>query len=98
LSSINIYCIFLIISQIKKPEELNDKIKKNAHAYRLCALIFAITGTTVRFPYFFLDFDKFGLWVFAFVGAMLIFFLLLSHAIYWIDQKAKKIIKSEPDY
>ena len=43
--------------------------------------------TPVRFPYFFLDFDRLGLMAFAYIGAILVFFLILSHAIFFIDRK-----------
>jgi hypothetical protein len=48
----------------------------------------------VRFPYFFLDFDKLGIMAAVFMVGIMIFFLLLSHGIYWIDRKA---IKSRPE-
>ena len=45
--------------------------------------------TAVRFPYFFLDFDRLGLMAFAYIGAILVFFLILSHAIFFIDRKIR---------
>jgi len=45
--------------------------------------------TPVRFPYFFLDFDRLGFLTFAYIGAILVFFLLLSHIIYFIDRKVR---------
>jgi hypothetical protein len=54
----------------------------------------ALTGTLnvvpIRFPYFFLDLDRLGLMVFAYVGVIFVFFLLLSHAIYLIDHKLRR--------
>ena len=47
-------------------------------------------ATPMRFPYFFLDFDILGIAVFAYMGAIMIFFLVLSHALYFIDQKVRK--------
>ena len=44
----------------------------------------------VRFPYFFLDFDKLGVTVLAYCGGILVFFIMLSHIIYWIDRKVRK--------
>jgi len=50
----------------------------------------AVVDTTpVRFPYFFLDFDRLGFTVFIYMGAMFIFFLIISHIIYFIDRKRK---------
>jgi hypothetical protein len=47
-------------------------------------------GTTVRFPYFFYDFDQIGAQSFLYIGALIVFFLLLSQGFYWLDQKVKK--------
>lgn len=47
-------------------------------------------GLPVRFPYFFLDFDQLGLMVFAYVAALVVFFLILSHIMYFIDKKRAK--------
>ncbi|MCL2677749.1 MAG: Pr6Pr family membrane protein [Clostridiales bacterium] len=44
----------------------------------------------VRFPYPFLDFDRIGWAVFAYVGVILAFLLLLGHGIYFIDRKVRK--------
>ena len=44
----------------------------------------------VRFPYFFLDFDRLGVMALAYVGGILVFFLILSHVIYGIDRRARK--------
>jgi len=43
----------------------------------------------VRFPYFFLDYDRLGLTVLFYIGGMLAFFLLLAHLIYFVDRKVK---------
>jgi len=44
----------------------------------------------VRFPYFFLDFDRLGLLVFAYIAGIVAFILLLGHAMYLIDRKVRK--------
>ena len=44
----------------------------------------------VRFPYFFLDFDRLGAMALAYIGGILVFFLILSHSIYWIDRRIRK--------
>jgi hypothetical protein len=49
-------------------------------------------STPVRFPYFFYDFDQIGAQSFLYIGALIVFFLLLSHGFYWLDQKVKKPI------
>jgi hypothetical protein len=41
----------------------------------------------VRFPYFFLDFDRLGFMVFAYIAGIVMFILLLGHGMYWIDRK-----------
>ena len=43
----------------------------------------------VRFPYFFLDFDKLGMMALVYILGILIFFLVLSHGIYLIDRRRK---------
>lgn len=47
-------------------------------------------GLPVRFPYFFFDYDRIGLMAFAYIGALLAFFLALSHGLYFLDKKWKK--------
>ncbi|MDR0294198.1 MAG: Pr6Pr family membrane protein [Oscillospiraceae bacterium] len=44
----------------------------------------------VRFPYFFLDFDRLGMMAAVYIGGILIFFLLLGHGIFLIDRKVRK--------
>ena len=44
----------------------------------------------VRFPYFFLDFDRLGLMVLAYIAGILAFILLLAHGIYALDRKVHK--------
>ena len=43
----------------------------------------------VRFPYFFLDFDRLGAMTAVYIAAILVFFLLLSHFMYFIDRKRR---------
>ncbi|MDR2749808.1 MAG: Pr6Pr family membrane protein [Clostridiales bacterium] len=40
-----------------------------------------------RFAYFFIDFDQIGLMVFAYIGALAVFFLIFSHLLYLFDSK-----------
>ena len=47
-------------------------------------------GSPVRFPYFFYDFDQIGAKSLLYIGALVLFFLLLSHGFYWADKKVKK--------
>ena len=47
-------------------------------------------GAPVRFPYFFYDFDRIGAQSLLYIGALVVFFLLLSHGFYWLDKKVKK--------
>ena len=47
-------------------------------------------GTPVRFPYFFYDFDQIGAQALLYIGALILFFLLLSHGFYLLDKKVKK--------
>ena len=44
----------------------------------------------VRVPYFFLDYYRLGFMVIVYCVGILLFFLLLSHIIYWIDHKVRK--------
>jgi hypothetical protein len=47
-------------------------------------------GKPVRFPYFFYDFDRIGAQSLLYIGAMILFFLLLSHGLYLFDKKVRK--------
>ena len=47
----------------------------------------AIIQEPVRAPYFFLDFDEYGIMAVVFIAALVVFFLILSHVIYLIDRK-----------
>lgn len=47
-------------------------------------------GTPARFPYFFYNFDQIGALAMLYIGALVLFFLLLSHGFYWFDKKVKK--------
>jgi len=49
-----------------------------------------IDAAPVRFPYFFLDFDRIGMMAAVFIIGIMVFFLLISHGIYWIDHKVRK--------
>jgi len=48
-----------------------------------------IDTAPVRFPYFFMDFDRLGFTVLIYVSVMLAFFILLSHIIYFVDRKRR---------
>lgn len=47
-------------------------------------------GVAVRFPYFFYDFDTIGAQSFLYISALVLFFLLISHGLYWLDKKVQK--------
>jgi len=44
----------------------------------------------IRFPYFFLDFDRIGISVFLYIVGLLLFFVLLAHVFYFVDRKLQK--------
>jgi hypothetical protein len=44
----------------------------------------------VRFPYFFLDFDRIGFMALAYIAGIVVFILLLGHIMYFIDRKVRK--------
>jgi hypothetical protein len=46
--------------------------------------------TPVRFPYFFLDYDRIGAMVAVYVVAITLFVLLLAHGIYWVNRKVAR--------
>jgi len=48
-----------------------------------------IDGLPVRFPYFFYDFDRIGAWGFVFIVGLCIFFLIISHIVYFLDRRRK---------
>lgn len=49
-----------------------------------------VDGNPVRYPYFFFDFDRVGAKAFLYIGGLVIFFLILSHLLYFLDKKIKK--------
>jgi hypothetical protein len=49
-------------------------------------------GSPVRFPYFFYDFDQIGAQALLYIGALIVFFLLLSHGFYLFDKKVRKTV------
>jgi len=52
--------------------------------------ISADDGLPVRFPYFFYDFDRIGILSLAYIGAMVLFFLLTGHVFYYVDRRLRK--------
>jgi len=50
----------------------------------------ASDGLPVRFPYFFYDFDRIGAVSLVYIGALLVYFLLLGHIFYLFDRKIRK--------
>lgn len=48
------------------------------------------SGRATRFPYFFLDYDRIGVMVFANVAVLLLVFLALSHALYFLNRRPRK--------
>jgi hypothetical protein len=58
----------------------------------LMGYVYRVTpdGSPVRFPYFFYDFDQIGAQALLYIGALVLFFLLLSHGFYLFDKKVKK--------
>jgi len=50
----------------------------------------ATDGLPVRFPYFFFDFDRIGLWSFAYIAGIVIFFLIISHVFYYFSHRNGK--------
>jgi hypothetical protein len=44
-------------------------------------------GPAPRFPYFFINYDESGLWVFAYVIGMTIFFMALAYLLLWYDRR-----------
>jgi hypothetical protein len=49
-----------------------------------------VDGGAVRFPYFFYDFDRIGIASLAYIGGLILFFLLISHCFYLVDNKVRK--------
>ena len=49
-----------------------------------------VDGKPVRFPYFFYDFDRLGIAAIAYIGALVIFFLIIAHGFYLVDTKLRK--------
>jgi len=51
--------------------------------------ISAADGLPIRFPYFFYDFDRIGMISLAYIGGIVVFFLILSHIFYYLDGRRK---------
>lgn len=43
-----------------------------------------------RFPYFFFDYDRIGVLSFAYIGGLLVFFILVGHGFYFADRKIRR--------
>jgi len=56
----------------------------------------AADGLPVRFPYFFYDFDRIGILSLAYIGAMIVFFLLAGHVFYYVDSRLRKVKNDYP--
>ena len=50
----------------------------------------APTVSTARVPYFFLDFERMGNLVFAFIAGIGVFIIFLGHAMYLLDRKRRQ--------
>ena len=46
-----------------------------------------VDGNPVRFPYFFYDFDRIGATSLLYIGALVMFFLIIAHGFYFVDKK-----------
>ena len=53
-------------------------------------MISSADGNPMRFPYFFCDFDRLGVFALVYIVVMAVLFLLLSHGFYFIDSKIRK--------
>jgi hypothetical protein len=47
-------------------------------------------GMPHRFPYFCMDFDRIGAFSLVYIGILVVFFLILSHGLYFLNQKPPK--------
>jgi len=64
----------------------------------LTGYVYAISmtdGLPIRFPYYFYDFDRIGALAIVYIVCMMIFFLIIGHLFYYIDQKVRKPINVE---
>ena len=52
-------------------------------------------GLPVRFPYFFYDFDRIGAASILYIGILTIFFIAVSHGLYFIDKKIRKPVNQK---
>jgi hypothetical protein len=53
----------------------------------------ALSRENQHFPYFFVDFDLLGAWVFAYVLAIAAFFLALAYLLLWYDRRRGRRLK-----
>jgi len=49
----------------------------------------ASDGLPVRFPYFFYDFDRIGIASLAYIGGLILFFIIIGHIFYLYDRKRR---------
>ena len=49
----------------------------------------SVDDLPVRFPYFFFDFDRIGVFSLVYIGSIVVFFLILGHIMYYIDIKIR---------
>jgi hypothetical protein len=83
------YLFFADRGKMKKQDPWLFAIVPYAYAIQSTVLGFsgAVTYYSGRFPYFFLDFDIYGAFVFVYLAVLTVFFLALAYLLLWYDRR-----------
>ncbi|MDR1217580.1 MAG: Pr6Pr family membrane protein [Oscillospiraceae bacterium] len=83
------YLFFAERGKMKRQDPWLFAIVPYAYAIQSTVLGFsgAVTYYSGRFPYFFLDFDASGAFVFVYLAVLTVFFLALAYLLLWFDRK-----------
>jgi len=86
-----------------KPRHLKYRDVYAVIVFPLCYVVFATIagfaghtygtgpdGAAVRFPYFFMDYDRLGALTAAYIAGLVVVFIILSHGFYLADSKIRK--------
>jgi hypothetical protein len=100
------FFIFAVPGKLKKQDPLFFAIVPLAYFAQATILgfsgftyeVLARDGGVHYFPYFFIDFYETGVWVFAYVAALTVFFIGLAYLLLWLDHvRARRRIIPSPE-
>jgi hypothetical protein len=100
------FLIFAAPGKLKKQDPLFFAIVPLAYFAQATILgfsgftyeVLARDGGVHYFPYFFIDFYETGVWVFAYVAALTVFFMGLAYLLLWLDRvRARRRATAAPE-